>query len=157
MLKELYNPDAQLQRDNKFSIYIGTPSDNNYQTHATLVGVRNISVSRGTHWRSRPCTCVSGLKFDYYNGTSAVVGQWLDEFESFQLQPSEHVHSLDIWVTPKRLSPSYPFLQQGWVAAVRFGTTFSRDVIFKPPGSAPLSVQHVHNCFGGGPGQELVS
>ncbi|KAL4757301.1 F-box protein [Aspergillus foveolatus] len=157
MLKELNNPDAQLQRDNKFSIYIGTPSDSNYQTHATLVGVRKISASRGTHWGSRPCTCVSGLKFDYYNGTSAVVGQWLDEFESLELQPSEHVHSLDIWVTPTRLSTSYPFLQQGWIAAVRFGTTFARDVRFKPPGSDPLSMQHLHNHFGGGPGQELTA
>ncbi|KAL4739072.1 hypothetical protein BDV11DRAFT_215546 [Aspergillus similis] len=157
MLKELHDPDAQLQQDNKFSIYIGTSSDSNYQTHASLVGVCKISVSRGTRWGSRPYTCVSGLKLDYYNGTSAVVGQWLDEFKSFQLQPSEHVHSLDIWVTPTRPSSNYPFLQQGRISALRFETTFARDVTFQPPGSDPLSLQHLHNRYGGGPGQVLTA
>ncbi|KAL4812917.1 hypothetical protein BDW67DRAFT_188152 [Aspergillus spinulosporus] len=157
LLKKLCDPDAQLQRDNRFSIYIGTSNDGNYQTHASLVGVRKISVSRGTHRGSRSYACVSGLKFDYYNGTSAVVGQWFDEFESFHLQLSEHVQSLDIWVTPARLSASYPFLQQGRIAAVCFGTTFARAVTFKPPGSDPLSVHHLHNRYGGGPGQELTA
>ncbi|KAL4746362.1 hypothetical protein BDW72DRAFT_197767 [Aspergillus terricola var. indicus] len=156
-LKELYDPDAQLQRDNKFSNYIGTSSDSIYQTHASLVGVWKISVSGGTHWGSRPNTCVSGLKLDYYDGTSAVVGQWIHEFESFQIQPFEHIHSLHIWVMPKRLSPRHPFLQQGWIAAVRFETTFARDVTFKPPGSDPLSMQQLHNRYGGGPGQELTA
>ncbi|KAL5041593.1 hypothetical protein BDW71DRAFT_201251 [Aspergillus fruticulosus] len=154
---ECYDPDAQLQHDNRFSIYINSSSDSNYQTHASLMGVRRISVSRGTHHGSRPSTCVSGLKLDYYDGRSAVVGQWMDEFKSFQLQPSEHVQSLCIWVIPARLSRSYRFLQQGRIAALGLETSFARVVMFKPPGSKPLSVQHLHSRYGGGPGQELTA
>ncbi|KAL6234049.1 hypothetical protein BDW75DRAFT_251655 [Aspergillus navahoensis] len=143
--RDLYDPDAQLQRDNRFSIYINSSSDSNYQTHASLMGVCRISVSRGRHHGSRSSTCVSGLKLDYYDGRSAV------------LQPSEHVQSLDIWVIPTRLSRSYPFLQQGRIAAMRFETSFSRVVAFKPPMSDPLSVQHLHNRYGGRPGQQLTA
>ncbi|KAL4993288.1 hypothetical protein BDV10DRAFT_199823 [Aspergillus recurvatus] len=154
---KLCKPETQLQHDNRFSIYIDSSSDSNYQTHASLMGLCRISVSRGTHCGSRPRTCVSGLKLDYYDGRSVVVGQWMDEFKSFELQPAEHVRSLSIWVFPTRLSRRYPFLQQGQIAAVRLETSFSRVLAFKPPGSDPLSVQHLHNRYGGEPGQELTA
>ncbi|RJE24901.1 hypothetical protein PHISCL_02733 [Aspergillus sclerotialis] len=126
-------PEEQLRYDGSHFICRSNPG--NYQTYASLKGVRKIRASAGIRGRSRSPSRISGLKFEYYNHPSpGIVGQWMDELEdAFELKPDEEVQTLTIWLTPTGLNTESPGMEVGQVAAIRIETTLSRSMTFYPP------------------------
>ena len=114
----------QLRYDYEFSDSIGGPG--NYQTYAHLKGVRRIQASTGIEGRSRGPKRISGLKFDYYDAPSAIVGQWMDDHDVFELSADENIQFITFWLTTIQIARLAPHWRQGQVSAVRFETTSAR-------------------------------
>mgnify|MGYP001104598098 CR=1 FL=1 len=139
-------PDDQLRYDMKFSHFIDSHNTSNYQTYASLKNVRKIQASTGIRGRQRPPDHISGLKLEYYNHPSpSVVGQWMNEFDAFELSPDEEVRLLTIWLTPVGVSSEWQGMEVGQVAAIHIETTRSRSVTFRSPdfrSRTPKKLQH---------------
>ncbi|KAL4915381.1 hypothetical protein BDW62DRAFT_125057 [Aspergillus aurantiobrunneus] len=149
-------PEAQSQYNNVFSIFIDRKGTGNYQTYASLNGVRRIQASIGIHGRSRSPNRISGLKLDYECGSPVILGQWMQPYTFFELSADEQIQSLTIWVTPLRNNPERPGIQQGQVTAVKIETSNSRSATFRSPEAEPLSIRDLQHQYGGA-GEELVS
>ncbi|KAI2918310.1 hypothetical protein CBS147371_4222 [Aspergillus niger] len=128
-------PDNQIRYDEKFSHFINSTNPGNYQTYASLKGIRRIQASAGISGWSRPPNGICGLKLEYYNHPSpAIVGQWMNELkDGFDISPDEELQSVTVWITPLGFSAESPGLKVGQVAAIRFETTSARSVTFRSP------------------------
>ncbi|SPB52102.1 unnamed protein product [Aspergillus niger] len=128
-------PDNQIRYDEKFSHFINSTNPGNYQTYASLKGIRRIQASAGISGWSRPPNGICGLKLEYYNHPSpAIVGQWMNELkDGFDISPDEELQSVTVWITPLGFSAESPGLEVGQVAAIRFETTSARSVTFRSP------------------------
>ncbi|GLA27474.1 hypothetical protein AnigIFM63326_004683 [Aspergillus niger] len=133
-------PDDQIRYDEKFSHFINSTNPGNYQTYASLKGIRKIQASAGISGWSRPPKGISGLKLEYYNHPSpAIVGQWMKELkDGFDISPNEEIQSVTVWITPLGFSAESPGLEVGQVAAIRFETTCARSVTFRSPHPHPF-------------------
>lgn len=152
-------PEDQVRYDGKFSHFITRGNPGNYQTYASLKGVRKIRASAGARGRSRPPSRISGLKFEYYNHPSpGIVGQWMDELDDdFELSPDEEVQSLTIWLTPTGFNTECPGMEVGQVAAIQIETTLSRSVTFRAPESHSLPSRKLHHRHQSAPGEKLTA
>ncbi|RAK84621.1 hypothetical protein BO79DRAFT_202256 [Aspergillus costaricaensis CBS 115574] len=128
-------PDDQIRYDEKFSHFINGSNSGNYQSYASLRGIRKIQASAGITGWSRPQNGISGLKLEYYNHPSpAIVGQWMNGLEDgFDISPDEEIQSVTVWIAPLGYSSESPGLAVGQVAAIRFETTCARSVTFRSP------------------------
>ncbi len=97
-------------------------------TTADLSGVQRIRMSRGQTGRSRKSHHISGLWLEYFDGRPAIVGQWIQEFDSFELSPGEVFTEMMTWVTWEVLHHygSEPPQKPGKVIGMRFETSFGR-------------------------------
>ncbi|KAL2012051.1 hypothetical protein VTN00DRAFT_4769 [Thermoascus crustaceus] len=78
----------------------GGPSGCTAYTYASLDGVRRIRFSRGSAGRPRHGNEISGLWLDYSEPQPpAIVGQWLSEADSMDLEPDEKVIEVSIWMS----------------------------------------------------------
>ncbi|GLA14303.1 hypothetical protein AnigIFM62618_000679 [Aspergillus niger] len=128
-------PVDQIRYDEKFSHFINSTNPGNYQTYASLKGIRKIQASASISGWSRPPNGICGLKLEYYSHPSpAIVGQWMNELEDgFDISPDEEIQSVTVWITPLGFSAESPGLEVGQVAAIRFETTCARSVTFRSP------------------------
>ncbi|KAL4915861.1 hypothetical protein BDW62DRAFT_203313 [Aspergillus aurantiobrunneus] len=148
--------DDILPYDLEFLRYISRPGASDFQTCATLKGVRRIRASTGIDGRCRNSNRISGLKFEYYHGTPAIVGQWMNEHDVFELSPNETIDCITIWITPLADSGTYPTIRLGQVSAIRIQTTQARAVLFRAPNADPLSETDMQHQYGSGYTEELV-
>lgn len=158
-------PNDQIRYEETFSCYIGNGRFKDYQTYATLRNVRKIQASKGIRGRSRSSDCISGLKIEYFDHPSpAVLGQWVEESDSFEFSRDEKVQSLTIRLTPMGFNGHRPGMKLGQVAAIQIETTYSRSVTFKSTQerSTPAEflhrqslVDHYHS--GSDSGEEIVA
>ncbi|EHA18623.1 hypothetical protein ASPNIDRAFT_129458, partial [Aspergillus niger ATCC 1015] len=90
----------------------GNTNPGNYQTYASLKGIRRIQASAGISGWSRPPNGICGLKLEYYNHPSpAIVGQWMNELkDGFDISPDEELQSVTVWITPLGFSAESPGL-----------------------------------------------
>ncbi|OJJ07411.1 hypothetical protein ASPVEDRAFT_142746 [Aspergillus versicolor CBS 583.65] len=145
-----------LQHDKRFSLFIRSRGAGNYQTHASLKGVRRIQASTGAEGRCRRSARISGLKLLYDNAPTAIVGQWMVEQECFDLAPDEGIAYLTVWILPVAGPPEWRPAQRGQVVALRFDTTKSRHITFTAPDSDTPRSRCLRQQFGNGDGYKLT-
>ena len=68
-------------------------------THASLEGVKRIVISRGSLERPREANEVSGLRLEYFEEPSKIVGQWLTEGDHIDFSFGERIVEISIWVS----------------------------------------------------------
>ncbi|KAF9893998.1 hypothetical protein FE257_008969 [Aspergillus nanangensis] len=102
-----------------------------YETYASLRGVRKITVSVRTPRH------ISGLQIDYYHEQHppAVVGQWMEKCDAFEISPNEKIRRLDVWLTRPQTYGLARAWYQGNITAIRIVTSLGRVKNFNPSGS----------------------
>lgn len=116
-----------------------------YQTYASLPGVKRITASTGSYPRSRSSRNIAGLRFDYHDQRSpTVIGQWMDEHEAIDLAQGETLQGITIWLTKVRGSPLVRGLKQGQVVGIQvqtnYGQLMASSKCFKLMEHNPLSM-----------------
>lgn len=112
--------------------------------YALLKGMHRIQASTGLPQRSRSPCHISGLKFDYFDKWNlTIVGQWMDEFDSFELTKDESIKGITIWMSKEGYSSQMAELARGKVVAIRVDTSRHRSKMFK----LSLSDVALDNCM----------
>ena len=128
-----------------------------YRTHASLLGVRRIQVSRGSTGHSRSSSHISGLWFDYYDERSpAIVGQWIDGYGAIELAPDEQLQRLIIWLGREGRPARNSRLDQGKIWRIHFDTTHGKSATFQPSGDQSWT-QCIQQQYQSGLYEKLVS
>ncbi|KAK2789239.1 hypothetical protein FQN52_006331 [Onygenales sp. PD_12] len=106
----------------------------NFSTYASLVGVRRIRASTGLSGHFRSPSYISALRFDYHDEQCypAIIGQWINEHDSFELEIGEKIQSLQIWLRKRRFTVGGR-RTQGRVTTLKFDTTANRSKVFGAP------------------------
>ncbi|KAL4778402.1 hypothetical protein BJX76DRAFT_362764 [Aspergillus varians] len=148
---------ASLEYDKEFSDFIRCQLGGEYQTCASLKGLRGIQASIGGQGRSRALDRISGLKLFYDSGPPAILGQWMKEYTIFELLSDEDIECLTVWIVPLAYSAEWRTQQLGQVVAIRINTTQARSITFTPPGAEPLRPENLRHQYGGGAEQKLTA
>ena len=122
------------QADEKlFAQFIHVDFVGEFRTYAFLQGVRRIQSSTGRAGKSRSPSCITGLRFDYHNECHfpTIIGQWMDEHDSFHLSQGEAIDCFTVWLTKQGLNPDVQGLYNGVVVAIRIDTSYGRSKIFE--------------------------
>ncbi|KAL2817020.1 hypothetical protein BDW59DRAFT_182360 [Aspergillus cavernicola] len=121
---------ASLEYDKDFSSFIRCQLAGDYQTCASLKGVRRIQASIEVEGRSRAPDRISGLKLFYGSAPPAILGQWMDEYTIFELLSDEDIECLTVWIVPLAYSAEWRTQQLGQVVAIRINTTQARTIFW---------------------------
>lgn len=110
-------------------------------TYAPLDRVQKITAATGLEGRSRAPHHISGLRFDYHDEwhCPSIVGQWMNESDSFQLDSQESVVGLTVWLRKGTRSREVRGVTRGSVVAVRVDTSKNRHRLFQA-GTADLAL-----------------
>ncbi|KAL2378457.1 hypothetical protein RJZ90_006013 [Blastomyces dermatitidis] len=148
----------ELRYDDEFSESIGGP--NSYKTYAHLKGLRRIQASTGIEGRSRSPKRLSGLKFDYYGAPSAIVRQWMDDDDVFELSADENIQSITVWLTTiqiARLASHWPLATRSSPSRTVRGDLCARTVMFQSSEVDSFSSNDMQIQYQRGPNQDLAS
>lgn len=102
-------------------------------TGAALGGLRRISVSRGSQGRgiSRADSNVTGIWLEYHgNQSPALLGQWLAEFDSFDLCETEELTEVKIWLRKSHIDTERK-AASGPVVRISLATSAGRTKSFQ--------------------------
>lgn len=98
-------------------------------TTARLQDIRRIRISSGAPGQCRLSQHISGLYFEYYNShRPSIVGQWMMEFDSWELSLSERITEIFLWFsnewTRYERHPMGGGKKLGKLTGIRFKTSF---------------------------------
>lgn len=145
-------------QDSQFADCILGKGVGEYRTYARLTGLRRIQISTGLSGRSRSPACISGLRLDYEDSIdTAFLGQWMNKYDSVELNENEHIQGLSFWLRIINPSPDRPGLQQGQVVAVEIAVSHPRTVTFVAPDNQTPLCECMHHQYQSGAWGELVS
>ncbi|CAG9994602.1 unnamed protein product [Clonostachys byssicola] len=116
-------------------------------TIASLENIRRVRVSKGAGGRSRTDANVTGILLDYHHGgQSTVVGQWIQEAASFDLEETERVVEFSYWVHASRYSDCQRD-SFATITCIRLVTSLGRCLEVRPDTRRRLLDPHVrYSC-----------
>ncbi|KAL3462113.1 hypothetical protein BJX64DRAFT_299742 [Aspergillus heterothallicus] len=114
----------------------------NAYTWASLKSVRSVRFSgRRPEGRSRFHGEVSGMWFEYYGSRPMIVGQWLSEAESMDLEREEEITRIVIWLSNIQCKWNQRF-DTGRVVRISLFTSFGRTFSYPDENPSTLTENH---------------
>ncbi|KAF9892815.1 hypothetical protein FE257_000404 [Aspergillus nanangensis] len=145
-IRELLQREAK--NDMTFAQHIRISGLYGCRTYASLENVKRVRISIGPLTRigellpNNSFMRISGLGVEYYEHKPAFVGQWMEEHAAFDLEIDEKFRCITIWLSHNSNERHYGHgLGTGQVVAIRFDTTYGRQLHIQPRSLNALPLQ----------------